>query len=86
MLRPWLPPRAPSASFELPVHSLIPSINPTLAPFSPLYTLYCFENPKGPTLTTVMVTGSASTGLVGFVDATHSDRPDGWSRKAPSLD
>ena len=40
-----LPPCLPPASFVLPTQYLAQTINPTLAPFSPLYTLYCFENP-----------------------------------------
>jgi len=43
----WLSPCTPSASFVLPTQYLAQTINPTLAPFSPLYTLYCFENPNG---------------------------------------
>ena len=47
MLPIWLSPCTPSASFVLPTQYLAQTINPTLAPFSPLYTLYCFENPNG---------------------------------------
>jgi len=46
-MRPCLPPRAPSASFDPAIQRLAQTINPTLAPFFPLYTLYCFESPDG---------------------------------------
>jgi hypothetical protein len=42
----WLSPHTLSASFALPTQYLAQTINPTLAPFSPLYTPYGFENPQ----------------------------------------